>query len=695
MPKKFTKKKSTKTKKTFTEETSEPFAVTTAAVDIEPVPFAELGVPEPLLRVLAADGKTEAFPIQADTLPDSLRGRDILGRGRTGSGKTLAFCIPLAARLCEAAWEPGMPMADYRRNIKAVRAARREERIADDFMPHPRGLILAPTRELANQINDVLEPLAGMAGMTTTTVYGGVKYSRQIRDLKAGADIVVACPGRLEDLLRQEALVLSDVQVVVLDEADEMADMGFLPPVKRILAQIRPDAQHMLFSATLDHGIDEVVREFLRDPKVHSVAEPEDAADMMEQYVFEIEKSDKNDVVRTLASGKGRRILFTRTKYQAKNLAKKLTQSGIPASELHGNLSQNQRDRNLAAFEEGDVNVMVATDVAARGIDVSDVELVVQVDPPEGPKSFVHRSGRTARAGKSGVVVTLVTPDQRREARRLLKAAGIEATTVKVRHDSPEVAELVGETAELVEGWSLDQTQPAGGRGRKSRDRKTGGDRGKALRHMPGADLMDDEDATSGESRQKRAERLMHERNAMKKERRRRRAAERLERAQAAARQISEAATPNRAERRSGLSDPELERRDYLFEHPEERRGGRPRTSGKHDDRADRRATSSDDRSDRRSRGTDRDRDRVGRSSDRDRQTSNGRAGRDTYQSRRRDGNGGGKRIHHRDENRIVSDERGEAVKRHERRMIAKYGTTDGPRRRHSKIKRAPFRMGR
>ncbi|WP_033492132.1 DEAD/DEAH box helicase [Bifidobacterium biavatii] len=649
---------------------------------MEPVPFAELGVPDPLLRVLAADGKTEAFPIQADTLPDSLRGRDVLGRGRTGSGKTLAFCIPLAARLCQAAWEPGMSMADYRRNVKAVRQSRLEERRADDFMPHPRGLILAPTRELANQINDVLQPLAQMAGMTTTTVYGGVKYSRQIRDLKSGADIVVACPGRLEDLLRQEALVLSDVQIVVLDEADEMADMGFLQPVKRILAQIRADAQHMLFSATLDHGIDEVVREFLRDPKVHSVAEPADAADTMEQHVFEIEKSDKNDMVHALASGVGKRILFTRTKFQAKNLAKKLTQSGIPASELHGNLSQNQRDRNLAAFEQGDVNVMVATDVAARGIDVSDVELVVQVDPPEDPKSFVHRSGRTARAGKSGVVVTLVAPDQRREARRMLKAAGINVKPVKVRHDSPEVLELVGQTAELVEGWSLDQTQPAGNpRGRKGRDRNgrgRGGDFGRALDHLP---IDEPSNAMTDEERDKLTARLEHQRNAAKKERRRRRAAERLERASRSSAATDAAhdgetrvgaPATNRADRRSGLNDPDAERRDYLFEHPEERRGGKPgtgRNRSEHGERNDRH-------------------DRTGRYDRRDRNDD-----RRTRQVRERGGNNGGKRIH-RDENRIVSDERGEAVKRHERRMAAKYGNTDGPRRRHSKIKRAPFRMG-
>ncbi len=229
--------------------------------------FAELGVPGPLVHALADEGKRTAFPIQQDTLPDSLAGRDVLGRGRTGSGKTLAFTLPLVTRLGDVTYDDGVSMEDFR---SAVRKAQRDRVKAlrhSDATPHPRGLILAPTRELANQINDVVAPLAHVYGMTTTTVYGGVRYSRQINDLKAGADIVVACPGRLEDLIEQGALTLDDVRVVVLDEADEMADMGFLPPIRRILKQISPDAQHMLFSATLDHGVDEVVDEFLNDPR--------------------------------------------------------------------------------------------------------------------------------------------------------------------------------------------------------------------------------------------------------------------------------------------------------------------------------------------------------------------------------------------------------------------------------------------
>ena len=296
------------------------------SAESRPLTFGELGVPGPLVRVLAADDKKTAFPIQADTLPDSLAGRDILGRGRTGSGKTLAFSIPLVTRLGSYDSFGEIAMEEFRKEIKRRKKASLEERRADDFLPHPRGLVLAPTRELANQINDVLMPLAHTFGMNTTTVYGGVKYIHQIRDLKAGADIVVACPGRLEDLLRQQALTLSSVEVVVIDEADEMADMGFLPPVKRLLEQISPDAQHMLFSATLDHGVDEVVNTFLHDPKVHEVDSATAEPDLMTHHVFETTRGDKHELVRMLASGEGRRILFTRTKFQAKKLAKNLTQ---------------------------------------------------------------------------------------------------------------------------------------------------------------------------------------------------------------------------------------------------------------------------------------------------------------------------------------------------------------------------------
>lgn len=631
------------------------------SAESRPLTFGELGVPGPLVRVLAADDKKTAFPIQADTLPDSLAGRDILGRGRTGSGKTLAFSIPLVTRLGSYDSFGEIAMEEFRKEIKRRKKASLEERRADDFLPHPRGLVLAPTRELANQINDVLMPLAHTFGMNTTTVYGGVKYIHQIRDLKAGADIVVACPGRLEDLLRQQALTLSSVEVVVIDEADEMADMGFLPPVKRLLEQISPDAQHMLFSATLDHGVDEVVNTFLHDPKVHEVDSATAEPDLMTHHVFETTRGDKHELVRMLASGEGRRILFTRTKFQAKKLAKNLTQNGIPAAELHGNLNQNQRDRNLAAFDSGDVRVMVATDVAARGIDVGGVELVVQVEPPADPKSFVHRSGRTARAGKAGDVVTLVLPEQRRETRRLLNQAGIKTKMIEVTHDSPEVLELVGDRAERVDGWSLDKSQPVGNprKGKNRGAKNAAGDesgRGGKRKHNRNRNRDEQnvaetefqhenavgEFVAEGEPQRKHGDKAS--KKAVKKNR-------------------------NRAERRAGMSNPEAERRDYLFEHGDDRREERRK--------GDRR-------------------DGYGKNRYDERQDN----GRDQYgKNRRKDRYGKGdkfdKRIHRKNENRIVRDERSEGAKRHERRMIAKYGNTEGPNRRHSKKNRhnAPFRM--
>ncbi|MBI0126086.1 DEAD/DEAH box helicase [Bifidobacterium sp. W8101] len=426
----------------------------------EPVTFDQLGVPEPLVRVLRKDGKTSAFPIQRDTLPDALAGRDILGRGRTGSGKTLAFSIPLVARL--AADQEGR--ATHGRGGAA----------GSGSLPRPRGLVLAPTRELANQIDEVLNPLAQAYGMRTCTVYGGVGQGRQVDALRRGAKIVVACPGRLEDLLRQHKLSLEDVEIAVLDEADEMADMGFLPAVERILAQVRPGGQRMLFSATLDHGVDAVVKRFLKDPKIHEVDSATQHVDLMTHHIFRTTQAAKHDLVRKLASGTGRRILFTRTKFQAKKLAKNLIDNGIPAAQLHGNLSQNQRDRNLGAFSRGEVKVLVATDVAARGVDISDVDLVVQVDPPADPKSFLHRSGRTARAGRSGDVVTLVLPDQWRDTRRMLRMAHIDAKPVQVTADSPEVTELVGPVAKPIRGWSLQTEQPQASGERPARSRRGG-----------------------------------------------------------------------------------------------------------------------------------------------------------------------------------------------------------------------------
>jgi len=389
--------------------------------------FHDLGVPDTLVSVLASQGKTTAFPIQVGTLADTLAGRDVLARGKTGSGKTLAFTIPTVARLA-------------RDNARTKRRSGR-----------PRGLILCPTRELATQIAGVLKPLAEACQLSTTTVFGGVSQNPQIAAFKAGVDIVVACPGRLEDLMKQGVFTLEAVEIVVLDEADHMADLGFLPAVTRIMNSVPNRGQRMLFSATLDNGVDKLVKRYLHDEVRHSVDTVSSPVAAMTHHVFEVDGVDsKNALVRHLASGSGRRILFMRTKHHAKKLARQLTEGGIPAVDLHGNLSQGARDRNLASFGSGAVSVLVATDVAARGVHVDNVELVVHVDPPAEHKAYLHRSGRTARAGSNGDVVTVVLPSERRDVASLLRKADIRVTPQAVTAQSVTVTALVGEVADYV-----------------------------------------------------------------------------------------------------------------------------------------------------------------------------------------------------------------------------------------------------
>lgn len=377
--------------------------------------FTALGVSAGVVDALTAAGIAAPFPIQSATLPDSLAGRDVLGRGKTGSGKTLAFAIPLIERLAGAERVPGRPT----------------------------GLVLAPTRELATQIAATLTPLAQVRGLRVTTVFGGVPVNRQAKALKQGIDIVVACPGRLEDLMKQRAVALDEVRITVLDEADHMADLGFLPGVTRIMAATPANGQRLLFSATLDNGVGKLVDRFLHAPITHSVDEADAPPPKMEHHVFEIAgAAAKKDIVRALAAGSGRRILFMRTKHHARRLAGELTKAGIAAVDLHGNLSQPARDRNLAAFAAGTARVMVATDIAARGIHVDDLELVVHVDPPAEHKAYLHRSGRTARAGTEGTVVTLVLPEQRKDVAVLLRKAGITVKPRPVTLDSPILADL-------------------------------------------------------------------------------------------------------------------------------------------------------------------------------------------------------------------------------------------------------------
>ena len=403
--------------------------------------------------MLAEAGITSPFPIQAATLPDALAGRDILGRGQTGSGKTLAFSIPLAEALAGGRTAAG----------------------------RPRGLVLVPTRELASQVSSVLQPLAEALGLSVVTIYGGVPQGRQVAALRKRADIVVACPGRLADLIEQGHCDLGDVEVSVLDEADHMADLGFLPIVRRLLAATPARGQRLLFSATLDHDVDVLSRRFLDRPAVHSVDSGEVPLPVV-HHVLTVSPADRVGVVTALAAGQQRSLIFTRTRHGARRLARQLTAAGIPAAELHGDLAQNARERNLAAFASGAVRVLVATDIAARGLHVDGIGLVIHADPPAEEKAYVHRSGRTARAGASGIVVTVQTDAQSREcqhpdaAGRRRPAAGHGAPGQRAAGDAggpARGARQAGPPARLA------QTRPAQTRPSRppatSRDRAPGG----------------------------------------------------------------------------------------------------------------------------------------------------------------------------------------------------------------------------
>ena len=396
----------------------------TAAIIDPDATFASLGVSQALIASLARSGVTSPFPIQSATLPDSMTGRDVLGRGKTGSGKTIAFAIPIVSVIAES--------PSHRQPSR------------------PRGLVLVPTRELANQVAEVLTPLAAALGLKVATVYGGVGQNPQIQALRGGADIVVACPGRLEDLIQQGFCRLDAVEVTVLDEADHMADLGFLPAVRRLLDATPKKGQRLLFSATLDGGVDTIVRRYLANPIVHSVDPPAAQVSTMTHHVFAVSAADKPSVVRDLAAGMDRALLFTRTKHGAKKLAKQLTAGGIPAVELHGNLSQNARERNLDDFMAGRTLVLVATDIAARGIHVDDIALVVHVDPPAEHKAYLHRSGRTARAGSDGIVVTIMTPEQVGDVKSLAKAAGISPIITRIAPGHETIRHLVGDEAPPV-----------------------------------------------------------------------------------------------------------------------------------------------------------------------------------------------------------------------------------------------------
>ncbi|MET9360896.1 DEAD/DEAH box helicase [Streptomyces sp. NPDC006632] len=411
--------------------------------------FADLDMPAALLKTLDAQGVTEPFPIQGATLPNSLAGRDILGRGRTGSGKTLAFGLALLARTAGRRAEPTAPLA----------------------------LVLVPTRELAQQVTDALTPYATAVNLRLTTVVGGLSITKQANALRRGAEVVVATPGRLKDLIERGDCSLENVGITVLDEADQMADMGFMPQVVALLKQVEADGQRMLFSATLDANIDRLVRMFLTDPVVHSVDPSAGAVTTMEHHVlYVMDETDKKAVTTRIAARDGRVIMFLDTKRSVDRLVKRLLASGVRAAGLHGGRSQPQRNRTLDQFKNGQVTALVATNVAARGIHVDDLDLVVNVDPPTDHKDYLHRGGRTARAGESGSVVTLVLPDEKREMTKLMSFAGIRPRTAEIKSSSEELVRVTGAREPSgvpvvieIPAQPEPKRAPSGGRGRGRR----------------------------------------------------------------------------------------------------------------------------------------------------------------------------------------------------------------------------------
>ncbi len=442
-----------------------------------PRTFAELGLPAPLVTALARRGVTEPFAIQARALPDALAGRDVLGRAQTGSGKTLAFGLPMLTRLTDAS----VPTSPSGTGVDSRTTRRRSA-------PHrPRGLVLVPTRELALQVADVLGPLAAPLGLRVTTVYGGSSYTRQIDALTRGVDVVIATPGRLVDLIERRVCALADVEVTVLDEADFMADLGFLPVVTNLLAQTADGGQRMLFSATLDRGVGTLVGKFLSDPAVHAVAPAAAPVEAMEHRVFTVERADKVAVAAQVAGRPGRTLFFVRTKHGADRLATQLGRAGVDAAAIHGNLGQGARQRALAAFSEGSTRVLVATDVAARGIHVDDVDLVVHFDPPNDHKDYLHRSGRTARAGATGTVVALVLPEETRSVEQIHRAARVEPAVHAVTPGHPAVVEVARSGEPVVvrprSGRGADRGSEGGrdrrpaGAARRSDGRRAGGPR--------------------------------------------------------------------------------------------------------------------------------------------------------------------------------------------------------------------------
>ncbi len=404
-----------------TEPDSHSDLLDAVVADVDPVSFADLGVSADIVDALAARGITAPFPIQALTIADALAGRDVCGKAKTGSGKTLAFGIPIIERVSQA--EP----------------------------KRPRSLVLVPTRELCLQVTEELLPLGEPRGVRVVAIYGGAPMEKQIKKLDRGAEVIVATPGRLIDLLEKKAVMVNDLEIVVVDEADRMADMGFLPQVEWILRRVDEKHQTLLFSATLDGAVDALIQRYQHDPVMHEVESAQVTVDEMHHRFFKVHEMDKVKVAAAISRGASRTIMFTNTKRNADRVASLLRKEGVEAEAIHGDLRQKERERALSDFADGKLPVLVATDVAARGIHVDDVEIVIHLDPPDDQKSYLHRSGRTARAGESGVVVTLIMWNEEVHVRILLRRLRLTQPMVEVFSNDPRLADLIAWNPEEAE----------------------------------------------------------------------------------------------------------------------------------------------------------------------------------------------------------------------------------------------------
>ncbi|MFH8385353.1 DEAD/DEAH box helicase [Kitasatospora sp. NPDC018058] len=561
------------------------------------VTFGDLGLHDDVVRALAKRGVTTPFPIQAATIPDALAGKDVLGRGRTGSGKTLSFGLPLLTRLADG--ERTKPK-------------------------HPRGLILVPTRELAMQVADALEPFGSVLGLKLKVVCGGTSMSNQIYALERGVDILVATPGRLRDLINRGSAKLADVRTVVLDEADQMADMGFLPEVTEILDQVPAGGQRLLFSATLENEIDTLVKRYLKSPVTHEVDPSAGAVTTMTHHILVVKPKDKAPITNAIAARKGRTIIFVRTQMGADRVAEQLIEAGVKADALHGGMTQGARTRVLGDFKDGYVNVVVATDVAARGIHVDGIDLVLNVDPAGDHKDYLHRSGRTARAGRSGAVVTLVLPHQRRGVFRLMEDAGVDASRHILDHAfDAEVAKITGARS-LTEVQAESAANIAGAAERELADMTRQLER--AQRRA--TELREEADRLAARAARERAELGIEDEAPAADVAGEQAAAE----TPAAAEAAPAAAAPQTEERAPSYREARTERPAFARDRDRDRDRDDRRSGGFNRDRDDRRSGgfAGRDRDDRRSGGFDRDERRSGGfNRDRDDRRSGGFAGRD------------------------------------------------------------------